>query len=392
MTHQRTIILAIVALTICFFCTQPLSAAITIDPDGVNATDLNPSDPANWNVNTNVYIGQYSSGTVSVVGTEQVATDRTYLGLQAGSNGILRLDGENVSWTCDGNSFVGFYGSGTLEITGGADLICNWNSMISYSAGTTCIATVDGVGSTWTFTQDFLYVGSGGNATLNITNGGAVNCASCCEIGVNGTSTSVVNVNGANSTLDAGYSLCVSEFGNATLNITNGGTVRCYETYLGYEETSYGFAKVDGVGSTWAAEGRFFIGDYWEGVGILQITNGGLVSVGEYMNIDHDADHDSYITMATGGMLALNGGNENYSLNDFLGLIGGTDDIRYWDDATSNWIDITGATLGEDYTIAYHDSGELAGYTVLTVGVVPEPSTILLLATGLIGWFLIRRR
>jgi hypothetical protein len=35
----------------------------------------------------------------------------------------------------------------------------------------------------------------------------------------------------------------------------------------------------------------------------------------------------------------------NSSLIDFLGLIDGTDAIRYWDDFISNWADITGEPL-----------------------------------------------
>ena len=41
--------------------------------------------------------------------------------------------------------------------------------------------------------------------------------------------------------------------------------------------------------------------------------------------------------------------------------------------AVSGWSDITGAAYGADYTLSYWTDGNLAGYTVLTVGVVPEP-------------------
>ena len=69
----------------------------------------------------------------------------------------------------------------------------------------------------------------------------------------------------------------------------------------------------------------------------------------------------------------------------------GTDAIQYWDDPNSQWADITGATNGVDYTLDYLTTGDLTGYTVLTVMTpVPEPATLSLLAIG--GLALLRRR
>ena len=82
--------------------------------------------------------------------------------------------------------------------------------------------------------------------------------------------------------------------------------------------------------------------------------------------------------MATGGVLALNGRADG-SLTDFLGLVDGTDAIRYWDESISGWADITGATYGQDYTLNYITEGDLAGYTAL---IIPEPATLALLGFG----------
>ena len=81
-------------------------------------------------------------------------------------------------------------------------------------------------------------------------------------------------------------------------------------------------------------------------------------------------------------MLALRGEADD-SLEDFLGLVSGTDAIRYWDASLSNWADLTNATLGDDYSLEYFTEGKLMGYTLLTVGTVPEPSAGLLLMLGL---------
>ena len=90
-------------------------------------------------------------------------------------------------------------------------------------------------------------------------------------------------------------------------------------------------------------------------------------------------------------MLALDGDADN-SLSSFLDLINGTDEIQYWDGSISDWANITGATPGTDYTLAYIDDAgsDLFGYTVLTVWAVPEPGMILMLLIGA-SMLLVRR-
>ena len=86
-------------------------------------------------------------------------------------------------------------------------------------------------------------------------------------------------------------------------------------------------AFIKKVGSTWTIGGLLYVGRY--GSGVLNITGGGLVSVGETLTIDYDEDGDGFINMGTGGMLALYDDEDaSGSLLDFLGLVDGTDDIQ----------------------------------------------------------------
>ena len=222
--------------------------------------------------------------------------------------------------------------------------------------------------TTWT-SNTFAYIGrtSSGRVTVD---GDSYLRSYFGFIGYEPGSTGEVTVDGAASTWTIIYGLFVGYYGSGTMNITNGGAVINSTGYIGDKSGSTGVVTVDGTGSMWTNTDRFYIGH--SGSGTLNITGGGLVSVAGTLSIDYDSDGNGFINMATGGMLALYG-NADDSLADFLGLIDGTDAIRYWDYPLGDWDDIINATYGEDYTLTYYDSGDLAGYTVLTV---PEPATL----------------
>ncbi len=299
-----------------------------------------------------------------------------------GLNQTLNINdnpGQNITLNLvvDGSGLMGagYSGSGTLSISD-ARVIESTSGYIGWNSGSRGVVTVDGTGSTWN-NSGVLWVGnnSGGGGTLNITDGGDVSNA----YGVIG-STSVVTVDGAGSTWTNNGRLYIAYYsgGSDVLNITNGGMVIAVSdssNIIASAFDSTGVVTVDGTGSTWK-NSSLTVGTY--GSGTLNITDGGLVTVGETLRIDSLEHGDSLINMATGGMLALFGDADD-SLVDFMGLIDGTDAIRYWDDSVLAWADITGATYGIDYALEYLTEGDLTGYTMLTV---PEPATLLLLGLG----------
>ena len=146
------------------------------------------------------------------------------------------------------------------------------------------------------------------------------------------------------------------------MNITGGGVLSSSDAFISAKSGATAEVTVDGAGSTWTNLNMFTVG------GVLNITDGGLVSVAETLTIDYNETGDGFVNMATGGMLALYDEEDaSGSLADFLGLVGGTKAIRYWDDSIADWDDIANATLGEDYTLSYLTEGDLAGYSLLTV-------------------------
>ncbi|MBN1555576.1 MAG: PEP-CTERM sorting domain-containing protein [Phycisphaerae bacterium] len=323
------------------------------------------------------------------------------LNSQPGQNVTVNLDASSGCYV----SGAGHVGSGSLSISNGMTLSSDFG-YIGMETGSLGVTTVDGTDSTWNLGTN-LRVGLEGNGTLNIMNGGTVNSSGFgagSHIGYLTESSGVVNVDGEGSTLMENMSLFIGYIGQGTLRITNGGRVETggspqtnfYHNYIGGGPesqlfgvpTGSGNVIVDGEDSTWVNHEDLYVG--YSGQGTLNIFNGGLVSVVDILTIDFDGNGDSFINMASGGMLAIFGDGDA-SLEAFLGLVEGTDAIRYWNDSISDWdLLAASAELGVDYTLEYISEGDLDGYTVLTVTAMPEPATLGLLSLG--GLALMRRR
>ena len=386
-----------------------------------------------WTNSSGLYVGRGGSGSLNITNGGVVSNSFALLGNYSGSTGFVTVDGAGSKLINNSSLNVGCEGSGTLCITNrgavsdrdgsigfdsivtvdgigstwtnSSDLNINGilgiadcgavsssNAILGNDIGSSGTVTVNGPGSTWT-NRYSLSVGNEGNGMLEITNGGTVNSA-YATLGDNWDSTGIVTVDGPGSTWTNDGELYVGHSSYGMLDITNAGAVTCsYDVYLGYWgvwptdnttvegsgsvwtddgdlEGAVGTVMVDGVGSTLTNNSHLCVG--YGGCGTLTITDGGLVSVAGTLTIDYENNSNSSINMATGGMLALQCNAEN-SLLDFFEWIEGMDAINYWDDSISDWLPITGATSGTDYTLEYLTEGELAGYTVLTVGTVSIP-------------------
>jgi T5SS/PEP-CTERM-associated repeat protein len=385
-----------------------LSGTGTINADGI-VTDLDivlGSGPIilNKNPGQNITINVGDGGSVMGAGYAGSGTmgvfDRSvnslegYIGYKSGSTGEMTIDGDYSSWECPYLE-IGHYGNGKLNVTGGAAIrgSSRFSSYrgriyIGHGLGSPGELTIGQSGSEWSYSGE-LCVGNSGDGKLNITDGGLFKSGTS-RIGIYGPSTGEVTVDGVGSTWENIRLLDIGYMGKGTLNVTGGGVVKSYGNtggVIGNSSSSTGEVTVEGTGSTWTNGLKLTVGRY--GDGTLNITDSGLVSVVGQLLIDKDGDGDSFVNMATGGMLALRG-EADESIGQFLGLVAGTDAIRYWDGAS--WAHISGATAGSDYTLEYLTGGELTGFTMLTVGAVPEPSTIVMILVGLGTLLAVRRR
>ena len=318
-------------------------------------------------------VGHRGAGSMSIADGVVVESTAGYVGFKAGSTGAVTVDGAGSTWANDGDLFVGDSGSGRLAITDGG-AVSSRVCIIGSSVGSTGAVTVDGAGSVWT-DDARIYVGNRGSGVLDIAAGGAVSSRQA-TIGTYSSSKGGVTVDGAGSTWTISDAFTIGRGGMGSLVVTGGGTVStlygdfAQRSIVGDEEGSVGAVTVSGAGSTWTINRSLYVGRY--GNGTLAIAHGGLVSVGDKLTIDFDGDGDSFINMATGGMLAMNGYAES-SLSHFLALVSGTDAIRYWDADAGAMALLTAATYGDDYTLEYLTAGDLAGYTLLTVTAAGPP-------------------
>jgi T5SS/PEP-CTERM-associated repeat protein len=287
---------------------------------------------------------------------------QTVLGF--GTGGTL-----TVTAAAGGYLGAGYKGHGSLTIAEGV-AVSNSYGYLGYHAGSTGIATITGAGSKWT-NADELYVGNVGSGALRVEAGGQVSSFGGF-LGFDARSAGTATITGAGSKWTSS-GIVVGYFGSGAVRVEAGGQVSLTSSVegsnLGYTVGSTGTATVTGAGSKWTNNFGLFVGN--AGSGALTVTAGGLVSVRGTLTIDSNGGGDSFINLTTGGMLAL-WGDADDSLAQFLGLVSGTDAIRYWNASLATWSPLTTATLDVDYTLQFQNTGDLNGYTLLTV-LAPGP-------------------
>jgi fibronectin-binding autotransporter adhesin len=283
---------------------------------------------SNW-----LIVGRKSRGTLNIQGGGYVSNQTGWLGFLPGGVGKVSVTGSGAMWESSGGLLVGTYGGvGTVDIKAGGTVSAG-SAYISYETGSVGVVTVTGAGSEMNL-SGLLNVGSGGNGTLNIENGGAVNVpgdtrfgsknigsgsiqfaagtlntagllASPGELlgtGTVNTATLVsdldlvfdastglqqqivlnnlpgqhitINLDASDpantGTLGAGYR------GAGTLTIADGLSVSSGLGYLGYYSGATGAATVTGAGSSWVSSNKLTVG--FSGNGTLDIQAGGSVS------------------------------------------------------------------------------------------------------------------
>jgi fibronectin-binding autotransporter adhesin len=245
-----------------------------------------------WLTGGPLYIGYHGSGALSLVGGGKVVnqTAGAYIGYDSDASGTVTVSGTGSIWA-GSNCFIGWLGHGSLSILNGGSMTSGGTASIAYAPNSTGEVSIDGAGSVWQHVGGFLVGGietttggliggSGGHATLSITNGGKLlsNNNDYGYIGVGTGATGVATVDGAGSAWYNGYFWVGYHGGTGALSITNGGSFYTLGASIGREAGSLGAMTISGPGSKWdMSNGIAVLVGCYGGTGSLSIRNGGNV-------------------------------------------------------------------------------------------------------------------
>ena len=163
--------------------------------------------------------------------------------------------------------------------------------------------------------------------------------------------------------------------GGATLEVTNGGEDGVWSLQLGNAEGGVVTTLITGAGSKAETVARINVSRN-ESNSTLTIEDGGL-AVATDVVLARDSGSNNLLRMGLGGILAIAGTGKT-TTGQFWSTNGDASNMMQYDTG-SGWANITGATGGGvDYTIA-DGTGDLAGYSVLTMagGTTSTPGTMI---------------
>lgn len=258
--------------------TAGLGCAMYIEKDGTFT--LNGTNTVN-----SFLVGHYgnmvlSNGSSLTNGTASTTTI-SYLAPEEGDDFTLNVGGGSGSslWKTHGTTYVGTLGDATVNITGGGRVESGALYLAEQAVGTGLIQVGGGTGtSNWTSSANN-HIGHRGTGTMIITGGGTV----VNQVGILGNlagGKGIVNVGGGTgtSTWTNNQHLVVGQVGTGEMTITGQGTVTNTQGYIAYDPGSTGTVTVGGGtgAALWQNTGRLHIAG--SGTGNLSIVGGGTVS------------------------------------------------------------------------------------------------------------------
>ena len=304
-----------------------------------------------WNNSDRLVVGRSGDGTLIVEAEGVVSNNLGLIGRYSSSKGVVTVTGASSQWNNSGALHVGWYGDGTLNVNVGG-MASNTSGYIGRYSGSTGMATVTGADSQWS-NSNSLYIGggssgAGGSGTLNLNNSGLVTVSGTTKLWSDGT----IILNGG--TLDAG----VLDLTLGTFNMLDGRL---------HADSVVGDINVQG-GTV--APGH--------SPGILSISGNYVQGAAATLEIElGGTENGEYDRLLVTGTLTLSGTLEVQLLDGFFPTI---DTGFHIFDATDLSGTFSTVVLPDLSGNLDWDSSHL--YNSGTLFVIPEPTTLLLLAVG----------
>ncbi|WP_147306461.1 autotransporter outer membrane beta-barrel domain-containing protein [Methylovirgula sp. 4M-Z18] len=278
--------------------------------DGTGTVKVTGSG-STWTNSGTIYVGNAGKGTLTVKNAGAVTSGAVIIGNASTGTGTVTVDGSGSTLTSSGSITVGSSGTGTVTVSNGGAVIA---AGASYIGGWTSTASgavsVDGAGSSWTNTGEFL-VGYVGTGSLSITNGGTVVVTGGLHAGDYPTGVGTVVVNGSSSSLTVSGQLGLGEAGTATMTVSGGASVKTGEAWIGNGHQATAIVS----NATWTNTNDLVVGiTTWDdrANGTLTIENGGQVTSGSVtlgVVTSSPARTTASTTSATGTILVTGSGS-----------------------------------------------------------------------------------
>ncbi len=251
-------------------------------------------------LNNGLVIGDAGAGTLNILKGGWAGANIITVAKSVGSTGGVVVDGAASKLPTKlfsaSSLSIGEKGNGTLTVTNGG-WVENAGGYLGYYADAYGQATISGVGSTWTNSEE-IYVGALGTGLLDIKNGGAVSGGGNIHVGSEAGSSGTVNIDGTNSSLTATGMMVIGDKGTGKLSVSHGGSVTSGDGIFGMSGTGTG--AVDGIGSKWDILGDLYVGAV--GTGTLDVAHGGqLASKIGYIGYSEGGSNANAVTVSGTG-------------------------------------------------------------------------------------------
>jgi fibronectin-binding autotransporter adhesin len=228
----------------------------------------------------------------------QLSTETADIGFVSGTAATLNVNAGTFAVTGSSGEdlLIGGEGTGTLNVNAGAQATLtsvNGHAVLGDAAGVSGTANVSGAGATWMNTNNNvnagISVGGLGIGMFNITAGGQVNFYRS-YIADGAGSTGIATVSGAGSVWTNREELIVGTLGSGSLTISGGGQVFDGSSIICANPSADGTANITGAGSKWTQTGDLRLGSNSSfngdtGPGVMLILAGGQVATGGDGNV-----------------------------------------------------------------------------------------------------------
>ncbi len=290
------------------------------------------------------------TGTLNVTGGGQM-NHNWWLNIarSGGSSGTVLVDGAGSKILLDGGGDihmnVGEDGTGLMTISNGGivdhDNADPYRTFVGRNNGSNGTLNVQSNGALYT-TEFFAGTGNGGNGLVNINSGGLVTADQWMAIGQGVGSVGVVNIDGAGSKLrhyadlrgrnsgGGGDNQVGQDGGTGTINVTNGGTLELgWWLNIARAPGSTGHVNADGgnilmdvTGTIGGGGPRVNVGE--DGVGTMDLINNSLLQVGTNAYAGGNGGREFYVGRNSGsnGLLNVNTNSEIHANGDWAFIIG----------------------------------------------------------------------